>query len=344
MAFDIQERIDMAGIGENIPHSDVDLVAFFSAVEGTLELYYGHIRNGKTYSATADMLDDLKRGRTVWSNYPVDFKGFDERKEWYIVLLSLIFPFMRRFKVVRQSNLHFYEISDEWAKKQLDPDGKRYEDFWDWFTRLTDCVVYADEGHVLLDSYRKTYVSMEQRNAVLHTGHFNRTIKIISQRPTAVHVTARGNINIFWKCEKLWSWPVLLFRKTEFQDMTMETVDETKPLHRKIYFAKRRILNAYDSKYLRKGMKPSQIPKIEVYDLSYRERIVAARKIAAAFMPRRRKIISREIRQVEPEPNWGVPPYRYPVRERADEKAIKTEVGSTLGTSADGKDQLSLPF
>jgi len=169
----------------------------------------------------------------------------------------------KRFYKFLPSNLHYLPIDDN---------------FMDIFSNLTDCKVYLDEGHLIFDSYQMTKLSMEKRASILHTRHFNRTIAIISQRPTAVHVSARANVNIFYKCEKIISWPILIFRRSEFQEMTGtgETVDdEIKPLSTKWYFANKKVLNAYNTKYLRGGIPRSQNVNYEAYDLSYKERWIA---------------------------------------------------------------------
>jgi hypothetical protein len=82
----------------------------------------------------------------------------------------------------------------------------------------------------------------------------------------------RANVNIFYKCEKILSWPFLLFKRTEFQDLTQETVDETKPLSVKRYFARKDVLRSYNSKYLRGGVPKSQEVYFDAFDLTFRQR------------------------------------------------------------------------
>ena len=256
---------------------EVDLIRdLFEAEEGSIDQYYGRIGNGKTYNATADIWDDLNRGISVYANWELQWPGHDEREDLGRLFLNWI-TFSKRFYKYRKENFHYYKIDDEWAKKQprILEDGTHiypYRDFMDWFAERTDCKIYADEGHILFDSYQTTKFSMKKRTAILHTRHFNRTLCIISQRPTAVHVSARANVNRFLKCEKVMSWPFLIFRKTEYQDMASETVDETKPVRSKWYFADKRILNAYNTKYLRGGIPRSQNVYVDAYDLSFGER------------------------------------------------------------------------
>jgi len=189
----------------------------------------------------------------------------------------LIFGFFfKRFFVFPKDNLNYFKLSNEWAKEQKKPDGTFYEDFMDWMASRTDCKFYIDEGHILFNSYEGVKMSMDKITTLLHTRHFNRTINIITQRPTAVHVTARGNVNIFYKCEKKFQmFGILIFRRYEYQDMTQETVDEDEPVSVKTYFARKQILEAYNSWYLRGGIPKSQEVKFQAYDLTYGQRLKA---------------------------------------------------------------------
>jgi len=251
------------------------LVDLFEAEEGTICQYYGRIGQGKTYSATADILDDLRHGVVVYANWKLNFDGFDERKSFVHLFLGFL-GLKRNYYVFPKENLRYIEIDDN---------------FLDTFEHLTDCKVYLDEGHVAFDSYEMAKMSLRKRKAVLHTRHFNRTICIISQRPTAVHVSMRANVNIFYKCEKLLSWPILLFRRTEFQDFVAgETVDETRPSGRKTYIANKKVLNAYNSKYLRGGIPRSQDVSFEAYKVSWFARFRLLLRIAVlALRPKLRE-------------------------------------------------------
>jgi hypothetical protein len=67
------------------------------------------------------------------------------------------------------------------------------------------------------------------------------------------------------------TWPWVLFQRTEFQDMTGETVDEDDELviSKKNYFGRKRVFEAYDTKYLRGDMKASQSVHVHGYQYSY---------------------------------------------------------------------------
>jgi len=243
---------------------EVDLLRdLFEAEEGAIVQYYGRIGNGKTYNATSDIIQDLRQGYVVYANWRLDLSAvtLDQKDSVFYTILGLFGK--KRFYKFRKENLRYLPIDDN---------------FMNVFPNLTDCKVYLDEGHLIFDSYQMTKLSMEKRASILHTRHFNRTIAIISQRPTAVHVSARANVNIFYKCEKIMQWPFLVFRRSEYQEMTGtgETVDdEAKPISSKWYFANKKVLNAYNTKYLRGGIPKSQEVYFEAYDFSYRDRVIA---------------------------------------------------------------------
>lgn len=249
-------------LGQEIEITPEEADVKFPAPEGTINLYYGRIGGGKTYNATADLLDDLKNGMVVYCNWHILYKGYDERTQgFWRHILNILF-WNKKYFLFEHTNLHYKEVEDE--------------DFWDVFEASTDCVWYLDEATEILDSYQGTNMTMRRRKTINRTRHLNRTINLIAQRPTAVHVTARAMVNRFYKCEKLLSWPLLLFRRTEYQDMVNENVDEeAKPISSKWYKASNRVLNAYNSKYLRAGIPKSQSVFVRVFQLTFTQRIVA---------------------------------------------------------------------
>lgn len=231
-------------IGEQI--KEVDILNLLPPDEGSINQWYGRIGSGKTYAATADILSDLRVGKIVYANWRINWEGYDQRSNPFNWLLRFFF-LKKTFFYFPKENFHYLPIDGEFMRT---------------FERLTDCNVYLDEGHLAFDSYQMAKMSIQDRASVLHTRHFNRTINIISQRPTAIHVTLRANVNRFFKCERIFHIPftnIMRFRKTEFQDLTSnESVDEENPIEKKGYWASKRIFKAYDSKYIRGDMATSQ--------------------------------------------------------------------------------------
>jgi len=214
---------------QGIPIAKELLLDLFEPDEGTVNFYYGRIGNGKTYSATSDILDLLSRGRVVYCNWIIDFKGFDQRTSFAYAFWHFI-AFRKMYFRFPKKNLHYFSPDDVDIK---------------FLSKLNDCEVFIDEGQWIFDSYKGTDFSVEKRKLILHTRHFNRSLNIISQRTQALHVTARGQVNRFFKCEKVLKWPFLIFRRTEFQDMKENDVDEeAEPISKKVYFANKKVLCA----------------------------------------------------------------------------------------------------
>jgi len=236
-----------------------ELLDLFEPDEGSINFYYGRIGHGKTYAATADILDLLGRGEVVYCNWHIDYDGFDQRESRQHAFWHFIFGRKRFFKF-RKENLRYFSPDDVDIA---------------FLASLTDCHVFIDEGQWIFDSYEGRTFSQEKRRLILHTRHLNRSLSIVSQRTQAVQVSARGQVNRFFKCEKKMEWPWLVFRRTEFQDMAGDDVDEnSEPISVKVYFAKREVLNAYDTHYLRAGVPKSQKVEFEAYDLTFRERFL----------------------------------------------------------------------
>lgn len=239
---------------------EIELLDLFPASEGMITQYYGRIGAGKTYAGTADVIDLLRRGKIVYTNWRINYEGFDQRRSLPFLILSIIFPWVHRFYSFDKSNL-----------RELNVD----KDFHEKLAKITDAHIFLDEGHTAFDSYEMARMPLERRMSILHTRHFDRSIHILSQRPTAVHVVMRANVNVFYKCERLrnFLW-IVRFRRTEYQDLLNESVDENpdKAIGIKNYFGKQAIFKSYNTKYLR-GNAEFQHVNFKAYDLKYMDRL-----------------------------------------------------------------------
>lgn len=286
---------------------EIELLDLFPASEGMIAQYYGRIGSGKTYAATADILDLLRRGKVVYANWRIHYDGSDERKSLPYIIASLFLPWRKRFYDFPSENLKYFEFSDVWARTQKKPDGSNYADFTEWLSTRTDCYIFGDEGHVMFDSYQGTRMSIDKRTAILHTRHFNRSIFIISQRPTAIHVAMRANVNVFYKCEQRWSFgPLIRFRRSEYQDMQNESVDEDeeKVISIKQYWGRKKVFEAYDTKYLRGDTPDSQKVMFKAYEYNYLARL--ALFFRYFFHIKNNKSIDASGKQVDSENESGV--------------------------------------
>lgn len=257
-------------LGKPVPTTD--LIDIFSASEGSINMYYGLIGNGKTYAATSDILDLLKQGKVVYCNWKIVVPNFDDRESfWHVFFNSLLFR-KRFYKIPCAKNLHFFD------PETFESTGSLVE----WLSQLNDCHIFFDEGQDMFDSYEGTKFSKAKRRLILHTRHYHRTLNIISQRPTAIQVSARGNVNRFYKCVKLASWPWIRFARYEFQEMTGETVNElAEPISKKTYWGSPRVFKSYNTDYLAKGIQKSQAVFFEAYDLGFTDRAKALYRIFA---------------------------------------------------------------
>jgi len=242
---------------KTVESEKANLGDIFPAGEHGIYCYFGRIGNGKTYALTADIIEALMQGQIVYVNYPINWEGFDERKHLPALVFSLL-----------GLKNNFYEF-DKTNLKSIEVD----ENFHDKISRLTDCIVALDEGYVAFDSYEMAKMSMSKRKNVLHTRHFNRSIWYTTQRVNAVHVTLRAQTNIFYKVEKIWNLFFTIFRRLELDLGADDSVDEENVFSRKLYFGKKKIFRAYDTKYLRKGMQASQKVNVKVHSISYENRL-----------------------------------------------------------------------
>lgn len=248
---------------------EIDVLDLFPPMEGELNLYYGKIRNGKNYTCTVDILKRLKKGSVEYVNWNIDWQGYDQRDIWYYRILGVL-GLKRTFYKFPKGNLRFYKFD---------------ANFWEWLASRNDCVINVDEAYIPFDSYKLTKLSLKDRLTVLSTGHYNRTINVISQRASGIHVVMRANVNRFFKIEKVFNGFWLIpprFQKTEIQDMMAEMPDESKDpetgeyLHAESierYWGKKKYFKIYDTKYLRGDMPTSQPNLTEIHQLKYPERV-----------------------------------------------------------------------
>lgn len=248
------------------------LVSVFEAQEGVIEQIIGKTGNGKTYEGTRRALEYLKQGYTVYTTWQMIIPDkYDERRD-IIPLFFKTILFKKRFFVFDyKNNWHFIDIDRP--------------DLVDFIAGLTDCIVFLDEGQDIFDSYEGIGMSKQKRKSLTRTRHLRKTLIIISQRAQAVAVTARANVQYFYKCVKTfaWWWPF----KTYFKVYRTEDMDSNNfPIWEDLqadwqaelwqsHFANSEVYDAYNSWYLRAGIPKSQDISFEAYDLSFSEKIKA---------------------------------------------------------------------
>jgi len=265
---------DEVNLGREVPLED-----YFQAEEGELNMIYGRIGSGKTYLATRQILEELNQGKLVYGTWPINLEPFDDRKSIFMIIKNLIFWKKPFFKVNCPENYHYInaETGEVDGVYTFNPQKTAYRDeYIEYLNTLNHCHLYIDEAWRVIDSYSKTTsFSMDNRNLILVTRHKFRTITLIAQRPTSVQVTARANVNRFYKCVKLATWPWIRFAMYEFQDMVGETVNEDiEPISTQTYWLNSNIANRYNSYYYGE-LEPLHKIDYKVYLLTFKEKCLA---------------------------------------------------------------------
>lgn len=249
-----------------------ELVNVFEAQEGLILHIIGKTGNGKTYEATRQAWNLLKQGKVVYTTWNLILpEYYDERQDRGKVFWNLLF-FRKQF--------YKFDFKKNW--KHLDIDRP---DLVEYVANLTDCYVFLDEGQDIFDSYEGKGMSQVKRKSITRTRHLRKTLIIISQRASAVSVTARANVTWFYRCVKTWAW-YMPWRNYFKVYMTEEMDDQSNPIWEKpmegwtapIFhqgFEDKTIYGLYNSWYLREGILPSQDVNFEAYELTTLEKIKA---------------------------------------------------------------------
>jgi len=255
---------------------EVPVDNYFKAKEGELNMIYGRIGSGKTYLATRQIIEELNQGKLVYGTWPINLEPFDDRESLFMLIRNIIFWKKPFFKVNCPENYHYInaENGEVDGIYTFNPNKTAYKDeYIEYLNTLNHCHLYIDEAWRVIDSYSKvSSFSMDNRNLILVTRHKFRTITLIAQRPTSVQVTARANVNRFYKCVKLAEWPWIRFAMYEFQDMTGDTVDEEQePISTQTYWLNKNIANRYNSFYYG-TLEPLHKIDYKVYVLTFIEK------------------------------------------------------------------------
>jgi len=272
-------------IMSNIGNSNLDIgtrveitesfLSHFKAQEGELCAIYGKIGQGKTTLAVSMVRTWLMQGKVVYTSFPMNWSGFDQRKSLFWLFLGLL-GIKNQYLDFPKENYHYLDCFRTDYDYYL-PNGEiiHCSDVWDLLPHLTDCIIVFDDVIVqLFDSYEKTFFSKKKREWAFFTRHFDRSIFLVTQRTSQIQLALRSQINRFYKCEKLMSWPFILFRRSEYQDMINENVnDEVEPDSVSHVIGSSGIFSLFNSKYLRNGKQASQRYYVNAYLLSFQQKL-----------------------------------------------------------------------
>lgn len=229
----------------------------FCPPEGEIHMVAGEPGAGKTYLATKWILDDLRKGIPVYANWKINFEGIDERRSKTQLFFSIIMPWRKEFFVFDKKNFHYLDPLTVSAAE---------------LKKIVDAKLYIDEGQFLLSSYKGTSIDQDSVELVVLTRHCFRTLTILSQRFNAVHIHARNNVHRYFKCDKVLSWPLIVFRVTEYRKLRAGEVDEEESAGTKLSIGSKEVYTAYDSHYMR-TLDAKADQHVTGYVLTYWERI-----------------------------------------------------------------------
>jgi len=190
-----------------------EILSRFASVEGFNSVYYGKTRQGKTRTATADILELLKRGETVVANWNIEVPEYDERTDFMAVFVRFIFRKDLFFKYKKEN---FYYID---PIKLIDGTGEQNVS---WLNKLVDAHVFIDEGQWVLPSLDRSFSPdvLEKMKLVLHGGHYCRSLNIITQRHQNISKNTRSQINVWHRCVKRFDiFGYILFQRWSIEDM-----------------------------------------------------------------------------------------------------------------------------
>jgi len=238
-------------------------LANFVPNEGELCAIYGKIGQGKTTLAVSMVKDWLMQGKVVYTSFPMYWEGYRQVDSPFWLFIGLL-GFKKQYYEFPKENWHYLDCFDE--------------NIWDKLETLTDCIIVFDDVIVqLFDSYEKTFFAKKKRQWAFFTRHFDRSIYLVTQRTSQIQVALRSQVNRFYRCTKLLSWPFILFKREEFQDMVNEDVkddENTIPDSTTHVFGTKSIFKLFTSKYLRNGMPTSQQYHVHGVILSYPQKLL----------------------------------------------------------------------
>lgn len=238
----------------------------FAPVEGLNNVYFGKVRNGKTYAATADILDLLEQGEIVFANWKINFSDFDQRKKFGIVFIKTLIG-QKTFFVFKKSNFHYINVTDETS-----------EDFMSVaeLHKYVGVHVFIDEGQWLFNSHSRKD-DVDSRHLIMEGGHYCRSLNVITQRPSNIYVDIRSQVHIWYECEKIFQLgSIIRFVRWEIQDMKNDLPykDPDIKIPQKSYWASKRVFDVYETHAMRSPLAKVMIPDFDVYVLNTKDKVL----------------------------------------------------------------------
>jgi len=281
--------------GKKIEQVPEEVFNRFAPVEGVNCVYYGKVRNGKTRTATADILELLRRGEIVYANWMIDFKDFDERSSFAISLVSFLFGRRYYFKF-KKENFHYVAPQD-----LIDNKGEVNIAF---LGRLVGVHLFLDEAQWILNSMERYNpddpAMVAKLKLILHGGHYCRTLNVITQRPANITKNIRSQIHFWYRCVKRFdAFGLMIFQRWCIEDMKDdmpvefdkdEETGKERPLGElKTYWVNKRhdpVFAAYNTHGMRGEDAIVKPPEFDVYELGRWDRF---KQVVGFVLPRRKR-------------------------------------------------------
>lgn len=290
--------------GTLIQQKTQEILDLFNPVEGLNTVYYGKVRNGKTYAATSDIIDLVTSGEVVYANWNIKFEGYDERKSFIRVFFKLLLgkPYFYNFK---SENLHYLDTTDPNFIKQIN--------------NMVGVHLFIDEGQWIFNSHSRTD-DPDKRRLILEGGHYCRTLNVITQRPTNILKDVRSQIHFWYKCEKKFHYgKIIRFVRWQIEDMKddipIDPDDMEKKPPVKGYWASNAIFNSYNTHGRRSNEAQHIMPEFDVYHYTPKDKLLLLFEL---LIPKRFRVIKRpRLRSRKPKPlkskkNWELSSLRNP--------------------------------
>lgn len=280
-------------VGTLVQDKSAEIYSLFAPVEGFNHVYFGKVRNGKTYAATADILELLQRGEIVYANWKIDFADFDERNSFWIVFVKFMAG-KQYFYKFDSRNFHYFNTDEPDLIQNLN--------------KLVGVHIFVDEGQWIFNSHLKTD-DPDKRRLILEGGHYCRSLNVITQRPMNIMKDIRSQVNIWYKCEKRRAiFGMVFFTRYEIEEMKddvpVEPYDNDGRINVpvKTYRASKRVFEAYETHGMRRPDAIYIEPYFDVYVTTYFERLFM---LYAFFVPKFVKRSARKI-SVRAVASWGI--------------------------------------
>lgn len=193
--------------------------------------FYGYMGQGKTYNLAEYCLNELNNGRVVYTNFAMNWNGYDERNNKWLVLLHKLR--LHKLKRYPKTNLRrFHNVAQ--------------------LQELKDGLVALDEGWLYFDSYVLTKMDIEQRRKIYMSRKDGLDIIYTTQRPSQVHIVLRGLTSVWWECKK-YEFRFFAYTKNLFVRILRDVndyegkVDHETELDRKVLRPRKEVYDSFDT-------------------------------------------------------------------------------------------------